>query len=74
MSRHWSEVFTFKLAVRRLFERRSGPKVYNLDVQRPRVNNDVLVFDVPVYHAMSVNEAQRLHDLTKKPEKKAETV
>lgn len=62
-----ADQLTFELAVRRLFERRSRPKVHDLHVQRPRVHHDVLVFNVPVDDAVRVDEPQRLHDLSEEP-------
>lgn len=49
-------VSTFKFTVRCLFERSSRPKVYDLDLERPHVDHDVLIFNVSVQNAMSVHE------------------
>lgn len=62
-----ADQLTFELAVSRLFERRSRPKVDDLHLQCPRVHHDVLVFNVSVHNTVHVDELQRLHDLSEEP-------
>lgn len=63
---------TFKLVVVRLLECRPRAEVDDLDLQRPRVHDDVLVLDVAVDDAMGVEEAESLHNLPEEPEEGGE--
>lgn len=52
----------------RLLERRPRAEVDDLDLQRPRVHDDVLVLDVTVDDAVGMEEAESLHNLPEEPE------
>lgn len=57
----------FKLCVGCILEQGPGAKVNDLDISCPRVNQDVLVFDISVNNPLSLAELQGLHDLAQEP-------